>query len=191
MGNSERLNRYNRSASFSAMDKEMRMQKWGKRFGNTQTAQHITSALMSYEKTEAQIEETIQFIISVFKSKGFSEEEAIKYMNANKRLITISKSRLGSILCLLDTVRLSDEVFFNQPSFLQNKSSIAKMYDAVRTVKASGEVDLDAIKKVLLVEDKAIEYPLTKDRLQLMYGAYMGNIKRLVKEQEEAKKETL
>lgn len=187
MGNSERYKRYNRNVINSAYDKQMKMEKWGKRFGNTQTAQHITSALMSNTVTEAQIEETIAFIIDMFKAKGFSEEEAYKYMNANKRLITMSRARLGSMLSILSIANLSDKAFFEEPTFLQNRNKVARIYDAVKTVKASDEVSLDAVRKVLYNEEKEVEYVLSKDRLNFLYSSFMGRVKNEARQQGEKK----
>lgn len=187
MGNSEKFKRYNRSAVFSAYDKQLRLEKWGKRFGNAQTAQHITSALISNAVTDAQVEETIQFIVDMFKAKGFTEEEAYKYMNANKRLITMSRSRLGSVLAMLSIANLSDKAFFEEPEFLQNRSKIARIYDAAKTVKASGDISLDAIRSILNNEEKEVEYVLTKDRLNFLYSSYMGRIKNAARQQGEKK----
>lgn len=191
MGMSEgRAKRLNKIAHENAIEREQELVRLGTRYRNGDTGKYVYSLIKNAGVSPAQIEETTQFIIRMFKSRGFDEIEALKYISKYKRILNLKEGSIVSRLAILDIAHLSDEAFFEDPSILINSYPLDRIYDGLKAIRESEEeVTLTGIRKVARDEDRKVEYRLTKERLSSFYRIYMINLAKKEAELEKANAE--
>lgn len=90
------------------------------------------------------------------------------------------------MLSILSIAKLDNKAVFENPVYLINEQhNIARMYNAIKKVKAEGrEVTIPEIKEIEKDKKESIEYPLKKDRLALYQKSYLATLERQIKELE-------
>lgn len=177
-----------RNRAYSEMETSKRIEKYRNILGDGMTAKRIAKSIESHSNTEASIDAIIQLFKVLFRIKGFSEEEAIKYLVANKYIFEKPYGEILTTLSIIDTVDLSDEAVFEKPSFVQRSHNVSKLYDSVRIARESGnEVTLDVITELELNETRETKYKLEKSRADMYRGVYKAKLAKKLKEQQESK----
>ena len=96
--------------------------------------------------------EVYNFIESLFLINGFSEEEALDYINNNASLLLLNKNRIVQILSVLRVGNLDNDVLFSMPSLFFEKISLSKLYNVAG--KYAGSDDLDKFSVELKSEEE-------------------------------------
>lgn len=164
-----------------------RIERWTNRVGDISTAKFISSHITDIASEESMLS-TYNFIIRMFKSRGFSEEEAKKYMAQNKFIFQATRGRIINILSLADITSLGDEAFFENTRLVTSKHSLEKIYSAIRELLAKGKtVSVDEIILYLNLKGEELDksdYKLTNVRMKVLSNCYISN---LLKKEEEQK----
>lgn len=177
-----------RNNAYSEMETSKRIEKYRNILGDGMTAKRIAKSIESHSNTETSIDAIIQLFKVLFKIKGFSEEEAIKYLLANKYIFEKTYGEILTTLSIIDTVGLSDKAIFEKPSFIQRSHNMSKLYDSVRIARESGnEVTLEAITELEFDETRETKYKLEKSRADMYRGVYKARLAKKLKEQQESK----
>lgn len=127
---------------------------------------------------------TIKLIENIFASKGFSREEAFDFISKNRHIFERTYREHVSVLAILSILHLDEEAIFNRPGFIQEKHNLVRLYDAIKTVRESGEeATLEKVKSIEKDESKEVEYKLTKDKLSIYQKLYLSTLKNKVDSQ--------
>ena len=105
--------------------------KYKEIFGDGTTARTVARAINAGSTTTTSVDAIIKLIVTIFKSKGFTEEEAIKYLNENKRIFELSYDQVFTSLALVDTAGLSEKAVFENQNFMIRSHDLKKLYNAV------------------------------------------------------------
>lgn len=157
--------------------------KIGNYLGNNEVAIYAAKQVSYGTNTINGIMATIKLIEAIFKVKGFSREEADKYIIEHKNLFTRQYRDHVSVLSLLAILHLDEEAVFDKPSMIQEKHNLERLYDAIKTVRASGETpSLERVREIEKDETKEVEYGLAKEKLTIYQKSYIASLDKKVKE---------
>lgn len=155
----------------------------GEYLGNNEIAIYAAKQVSYGTNTMNGIMATIKLIEAIFKVNGFSREEADKFIIKNKSLFTRQYREHLSVLSLLAILHLDEEAVFEKPSVIQEKHDLEKLYDAIKTVRASKEeVTLERVREIEKDKTKEIEYGLAKEKLTIYQKSYIASLDKKVKE---------
>ena len=176
----------NRRDAYAINALETNLRIFSEELGNGATAKVAANSICYGTNTIEGARKTIALVKKIFVAKGFTEEQAIEYINQNKYIFEVGYAKLVSMLSVLSTARLDDVAVFENPVYLINEQhSIARMYDAIKKVKAEGkEVTIPEVKEKEKDKESQIEYPLKKERLSLYQKSYLATLERKVQELE-------
>lgn len=89
--------------------------------------------------------EVYNFIESIFLINGFSEEEALNYINNNINLLLLDKNRIVQILSILKVGNLDNKVLFSMPSLFFEGINLSKLYNITNRYANSDNLDMFAL----------------------------------------------
>lgn len=175
-----------RRDAYAKVDLEMNFKIFTQELGNSVTGKVVANSICYGTNTIESARKTIALIKKIFVANGFTEEQAVEYINNNKYIFEMSYAKLVSMLSILSIAKLDNKAVFENPVYLINEQhNIARMYNAIKKVKAEGrEVTIPEIKEIEKDKKESIEYPLKKDRLALYQKSYLATLERQIKELE-------
>lgn len=166
--------------------------KYKEIFGDGTTARTVARAINTGSTTTTSVDAIIKLIVTIFKSKGFTEEEAIKYLNENKRIFELSYDQVFTSLALVDTAGLSEKAVFENQNFMIRSHDLKKLYNAVRICRRDNETPtLEAITALELNDEQKIEFEYKKPRIDMYKNMYKAKILKELSEQKEKEGSTL
>lgn len=175
-----------RRDAYAKVDLEMNFKIFTQELGNSVTGKVVANSICYGTNTIESARKTIALVKKIFVANGFTEEQAVEYINNNKYIFEMSYAKLVSMLSILSIAKLDNKAVFENPVYLINEQhNIARMYNAIKKVKAEGrEVTIPEIKEIEKDKKESIEYPLKKDRLALYQKSYLATLERQIKELE-------
>ncbi len=175
-----------RRDAYAKVDLEMNFKIFTQELGNSVTGKVVANSICYGTNTIESAKKTIALVKKIFVANGFTEEQAIEYINQNKYIFEVGYAKLVSMLSILSIAKLDNKAVFENPVYLINEQhNIARMYNAIKKVKAEGrEVTIPEIKEIEKDKKESIEYPLKKDRLALYQKSYLATLERQIKELE-------
>ncbi len=173
-----------RREAYARADLEMNFKIFTQELGNATTGKVVANSICYGTNTIESAKKTIALVKKIFVANGFTEEQAVEYINQNKYVFEVGYAKLVSMLAILSIGRVDNKAVFEEPNYLiREQHNIARMYDAVKKVKAKGkEVTIPEIREIEKAKESPIEYSLKKDRLALYQKSYLAS---LVKKTEE------
>lgn len=188
------MSKYTRAAQgrYNDMMISKYFQKYRDVFGDANVAKSVAKAILSASTTDENVDAVIRLYGVIFKGKGFTEEESIKYLAENKRILELPYDRVLTILALTDTAGLADKAVFEKPSFVIRGREFKRFYNAVRVCRRDDEVPtLERIIELENDEDREIEFKCEKSRLNMYKGVYKAKLLKQVNEQKEREGQSL
>lgn len=182
------MSKYTRAVQgrYSDMMESIYFQKYKEIFGNGNVAKSVAKSILSAFTTDENVDAVIKLYGVIFKGKGFTEEESIKYLVENKRILELPYEKVLTILALADTAGLSDKVVFEKPSFIVRGREFKRFYNAVRVCRRDDEVPtLERIIELENDEGREIEFKCTKSRLNMYKSVYKAKLLKQLNEQKE------
>lgn len=175
-----------RRDAYAKVDLEMNFKIFTQELGNSVTGKVVANSICYGINTIESARKTIALVKKIFVANGFTEEQAVEYINQNKYIFEVGYAKLVSMLSILSIAKLDNKAVFENPVYLINEQhNIARMYNAIKKVKAEGrEVTIPEIKEIEKDKKESIEYPLKKDRLALYQKSYLATLERQIKELE-------
>lgn len=170
-----------RNTYYSQLQYETDISRLAKVFGSTQTAKYVFGITKTKEDRE-KVQNTYRLIINLFKSKGFSKEEAIRFINKenNRYILNVDYESILKSLAILSIVNKDEEALFEKPRILINNHNKSKLYAAVKELQESGKnVEIDDIRKELVKNMEKVstyEEKLTPQKMQLLCHTYVKRI---------------
>lgn len=156
----------------------------GKYLKDNKIALYASKQVSFGQNTVEGIIATTKLIENIFASKGFSREEAFDFISKNRYIFERTYREHVSVLAILSILHLDEEAIFNRPGFIQEKHNLGRLYDAIKTVRESGEeATLEKVKSIEKDESKEVEYKLTKDKLSIYQKSYLSTLKNKVDNQ--------
>ncbi len=188
------MSKYTRAAQgrYSDMMASIYFQKYKELFGDANVAKSVTKSILSASTTDENVDAVIKLYGVIFKGKGFTEEESIKYLAENKRILELPYEKVFTILALVDTAGLSEKAIFEKPSFVVRGREFKRFYNAVRICRRDDEVPtLERIVELENDEDREIEFKCEKSRLNMYKGVYKAKLLKQLNEQKEKEGQSL
>ena len=175
-----------RRDAYAKVDLEMNFKIFTQELGNAVTGKVVANSICYGTNTIESAKKTIALVKKIFVANGFTEEQAIEYINQNKYIFEVGYAKLVSMLSILSIAKLDNKAVFENPVYLINEQhNIARMYNAIKKVKAEGrEVTIPEIREIEKDKKESIEYPLKKDRLALYQKSYLATLERQIRELE-------
>lgn len=173
-----------RRNAYARVDLETNFKKFSQELGNAATGKVVANSICYGTNTIESVRKTIALVKKVFVANGFTEEQAIEYINQNKYIFEMSYAKLLLMLSVLSIAKLDNKAVFENPTFLINEQhSIARVYNAIKKVRSEGrEVTIPEIKEV--EQTAPIEYTLKKERLGLYQKMYIATLDKKIQELE-------
>lgn len=174
-----------RQSAYSDMVASKCFIKYREYFGNADTAKIIAKTMNAGCTTDANVDAIIKLFSAIFRGKGFTEEESIKFLNANKRIFEMSYNQVLTVLAITETAGLSEEAVFEKLSFILRAHEPKKFYDSVRVCRRDDEQP--SLERILELEneDRKIEFKYDKSRIDMYKGIYRSKVLKKLKEQQE------
>lgn len=175
-----------RRDAYAKADLEMNFKIFTKELGNSVTGKVVANSICYGTNTIESARKTIALIKKIFVANGFTEEQAVEYINNNKYIFEMSYAKLVSMLSVLSIARLDNKAVFENPVYLINEQhSVSRTYDAIKKIKAEGkEATIAEVRYIEKEKNDPIEYPLKKDRLGLYQKMYLASLDRKIQELE-------
>ena len=150
------------------------------------TLGHYSSALYAYTQinnkrvTEKEVYETYNFIVSMFKLKGFDEREAQNYLSNEyrKQILSVKKSDLVSTLSILNLIDLDEEALFESPSLLSRNYNHTVLYKVVKEIKKENLPRTLENIKALILQNISNSDDKYKEKIAFLSAIYEGNINK-------------
>lgn len=163
-------------------------EKYKEILGDGNTARVIANSINSGFTSSANVDAIINLFKVIFAGQGFSEEEAIKYLNENKRLFELTYNQVLTVLALADTASLSEKAVFEKPGFIIRAHDLKKLYDSVRVSRSEGTTPtLERIVELENDDNREIQFKYDKSRVDMYKKLYKAKVVKKLKEQQEIK----
>lgn len=167
-------------------------QKYRDIFGDANVGKSVSKAILAGSTTDENVDAVIKLYSVIFRGKGFREEESIKYLVENKRILEMPYDQVLTILALIDTAGLTDKAVFEKPSFVIRGRDQKRFYNAVRVCRRDDEVPtLERIIELENDETKEIEFKCEKSRINMYKSVFKAKILRKLNEQKELEGQSL
>lgn len=181
-----------RQRAYCDMVLEKYFKKYKEIFGNGETARVIARSINAGSTNSENVDAIIKLFIVIFKGKGFSREEAINFLNNNKRIFELPYSQVLTVLSLTETAGLSEQAVFERPGFIVRAHDLKKLYNSIRVCRnESKNPTLDRILELENESNREIEFKYEKSRIDMYRSLYKAKLMRNLKEQEETQSGTL
>ncbi|NLC48358.1 MAG: hypothetical protein GX758_03245, partial [Tenericutes bacterium] len=117
---------------------EVLLKDWYERLGNMSAAKYVISKISTINDKKDMID-VYEFVIRVFKSRGFEKEEAINHMANNKYIFASDRQRIIDILGIVEIVNLGDKILFEDPRLLTSLYTLDEIYSGVKALQNKSE----------------------------------------------------
>lgn len=146
---------------------------WYKKLGNKTNAIFLIKYLDSPMKEKNAIK-VYNLIETIFLINGFSEEDALEYVNQNIKLLLLDKSRIVTMLAIMNKGNIENKVLFEAPHFFFKEVSLSNLYAVSNEVKNQDYISASTfIRKVLENKNTSI---LPKSLFTYTINSYMNKL---------------
>lgn len=160
---------------------KMRIAAWEQVLGKGEASRTVVAAIEFGNAIPDKIMETINLIKKIFVSRGFNEDEAIKYLNENKHIVLLDKNQLLENLSILSIVSKDDEALFEKPSFLLNRYSKENLYDSVKNASNTNDTSLENINSIARNINRKIEFSMRPIGYKMLVDNYKNGLEKSYK----------
>ena len=181
-----------RQRAYSDMMIGKYFEKYKEIFGDASVGRTVAKAITAASTTDENVDAVIKLYGVIFRGKGFTEEESIKYLAENKRILEMPYDKVLTILALTDTAGLTDKAVFEKPSFVIRGRDLKKFYNAVRVCRRDDEVPtLERIIELENDENRELDFKCEKSRMNMYKGAFKAKLLKQLNEQQEKEGQSL